>query len=481
MKKNIKKILLLSFVLFIISYLVILFMGKTYKIKIPKNDKNINNIIATKETGDIKIIEKKEDNKNYYVKVKSVKPGRANVSIEYDDYKSEVVLYIHKSMVITDNNFFGKSNCSEIIPISISIVLIYTLYLLIKQYKNHIKENLYQYKNIAYLGIIIFLSFFILNNIISIFNYQGLTDTVNNIIDSSTVVSIIIFPIAVVTFILVTISNINLIIKEGLSIRNLLGLILGIFICISTVLPDKIYIFLMKKQLVDIYNLNGVGPYIYDFLETLVYLSIAYLECILIGTIIIAIKSVTKKDNYNKDYIIILGCQIKKDGSLPPLLKGRVDRALEFRNNQLKETGKDLIFIPSGGQGNDEIMPEGKAMSNYLVEHGINKNKILIEDKSQNTYENIKFSNELIKKENANICFSTTNYHVLRAGLIATEQGLKLDGIGSKTKFYFWVNAFIREFVGTLYSEKKKHFIVLLIIIIWIILMIGITYLANNI
>ena len=481
MKKNIKKILLLSFVLFIISYLVILFMGKIYIVKIPKNDKNIKDIIVTKETGDIKIIEKKEDNKNYYVKVKSVKPGRANVSIEYDDYKSEVVLYIHKSMVITDNNFFGKSNCSEIIPISISIVLIYTLYLLIKQYKNHIKENLYQYKNIAYLGIIIFLSFFTLNNIISIFNYQGLTDTVNNIIDSSTVVSLIIFPIAVVTFFLVTISNINLIIKEGLSIRNLLGLILGIFICISTVLPDKIYNFLMKKQLVDIYNLNSIGPYIYDFLETLVYLSIAYLECILIGTIIIAIKSVTKKDNYNKDYIIILGCQIKKDGSLPPLLKGRVDRALEFRNNQLKETGKDLIFIPSGGQGNDEIMPEGKAMSNYLVEHGINKNKILIEDKSQNTYENIKFSNELIKKENANICFSTTNYHVLRAGLIATEQGLKLDGIGSKTKFYFWVNAFIREFVGTLYSEKKKHFIVILIIIILIIMMIGITYLANNI
>ena len=479
MKKNIKKILLLSFVLFIISYLVILFMGKIYIVKIPKNDKNIKDIIVTKETGDIKIIEKKEDNKNYYVKVKSVKPGRANVSIEYDDYKSEVVLYIHKSMVITDNNFFGKSNCSEIIPISISIVLIYTLYLLIKQYKNHIKENLYQYKNIAYLGIIIFLSFFTLNNIISIFNYQGLT--VNNIIDSSTVVSLIIFPIAVVTFFLVTISNINLIIKEGLSIRNLLGLILGIFICISTVLPDKIYNFLMKKQLVDIYNLNSIGPYIYDFLETLVYLSIAYLECILIGTIIIAIKSVTKKDNYNKDYIIILGCQIKKDGSLPPLLKGRVDRALEFRNNQLKETGKDLIFIPSGGQGNDEIMPEGKAMSNYLVEHGINKNKILIEDKSQNTYENIKFSNELIKKENANICFSTTNYHVLRAGLIATEQGLKLDGIGSKTKFYFWVNAFIREFVGTLYSEKKKHFIVILIIIILIIMMIGITYLANNI
>ena len=104
-----------------------------------------------------------------------------------------------------------------------------------------------------------------------------------------------------------------------------------------------------------------------------------------------------------------------------------------------------------------------------------------MDSKSKNTYENIKFSNKLIKKKNANIAFSTTNYHVLRAGLIATEQGLILEGIGSKTKVYFWINAFIREFIGTLYSEKKKHILVFILIIITIIIMIGITYIANNI
>ena len=481
MKKNIKKVLLLATILFVISSLVLLITGSSYTLKIPKGNNKILDIKVENDTGSIKIVEKKENSDNYYIKVKSIKPGRAYLNIYYDNIISSNIFYIHKSMIITDNNFFGKSNCSEIIPISLSILLIYSLVLLIKKFRYCVKDNLYQYKNIAYLGIIIFLFFFIVSNTMSIVHYQGLNGTVNSIIKSTTTISFLLLPVAIVTFFLVTISNINLIIKEGLSIRNLLGLLLGIFICVSTLLPDYIYGLLMKLQIVNIYDLNSIGPYIYNFLESLVYLSIAYLECVLIGTIIIAVKSVTKKHDYNKDYIIILGCQIKKDGSLPPLLKGRVDKAIDFRNKQLKETGKDLIFVTSGGQGIDEIMPEGKAMSNYLVEHGINKNNIIIEDKSQNTYENIKYSNKIINKKNANICFSTTNYHVLRAGLIATEQGLKLDGIGSKTKIYFWVNAFIREFVGTLYSEKKKHLLVLLFIIICIIIMICITYLSNSI
>ena len=87
------------------------------------------------------------------------------------------------------------------------------------------------------------------------------------------------------------------------------------------------------------------------------------------------------------------------------------------------------------------------------------KKNIIIENKSKNTLENINFSKKLIKKKEANIAFSTTNFHVLRAGLIVTSQGIILEGIGSKTKSYFWINAFIREFIGTLYSEKKKHVI----------------------
>ena len=481
MKNDIKKVCILSLILTIVSIVFILLIGKTYVAEFSYNNNENCDVIIENRTGEIEILEEKQVGNKYLVKVKGKKNGKAFLIFNNNGNIENKYLYVHKSMILTDNNYFGKSTGSEVIPISLSIILIYILYLLIKKYNYCKNDNLYQYKNIAYLGIIIFLSFFVLNNIFSIFRYQGLYRTINDIIGSMSFVSFILFPIALITSILVTISNIRLIMKEGMSLRNLLGLFLGMFICIATLLPDLIYNILMKLQIVDIYNLNTAGPYIYNFLETVVYLTVSYIECILIGTIIIAIKSVKKKINYDKDYMIILGCQIKKDGTLTPLLKGRVDKAIEFRNKQMEMTGKDLVFIPSGGKGNDEIISEAEAIKNYLLDNGIKNKHILLEDKSRNTYQNIKFSNKLINDKKANIAYSTTNYHVLRAGLIATEQGLKLEGIGSKTKLYFWINAFIREFIGTLYSEKRKHIIVFLLIMLVIMIMVIITYFANNI
>lgn len=129
-------------------------------------------------------------------------------------------------------------------------------------------------------------------------------------------------------------------------------------------------------------------------------------------------------------------------------------------------TEKNIIFVPSGGQGNDEIISEAQAMKNYLMDQGIKEDFILIEDKSTNTFENIRNSNEIIKRtiKNAKIAFCTTNYHVLRAGIIANSQNIDVEGIGAKTKSYYWINAFIREFVATLVSEKKTHVKILLIL-----------------
>ena len=389
MKNSIQKIIILTIFLTIISFITIKLLGKTYTVTFITNNTNNYKLSLEEHSGKIKILNEKKQDDKYLIKVQAQKPGKVVFYLDHNGFQEGKELYIHKNLVITDNNYFGKSTGSEIIPISLSIILIYILLSLIKEYRISINENIYQYKNIAYLGIIIFLSFSILNNILSIINYQGLFETINNTISSLSFISIILFPISFITAILVTISNINLIIKEGKSLKNLLGLFLGIFICILTLLPDFIYNLLMKSGKIDIYNLNSAGPYIYNFLETLVYLTVAYLECILIATIIIAIKSIKKKAKMNKDYIIILGCQIKKDGSLTPLLKGRVNKAIEFRNEQLKTTKKDLIFVPSGGKGNDEITSEAEAIKKYLLEQGIKEKNILVENKSKNTYENI--------------------------------------------------------------------------------------------
>ena len=126
---------------------------------------------------------------------------------------------------------------------------------------------------------------------------------------------------------------------------------------------------------------------------------------------------------------------------------------------QKERTGKSITFVPSGGKGNDEIIAEGVAIKNYLVESGIDESCILVEDGSTSTLENLKYSNALITKENidAKICFSTTNYHVFRSGVIANDCGIDCEGMGSKTKWYFYTNALIREFIANIVHEAKKH------------------------
>lgn len=469
------KILLLSIILILISSCFIIFKGRTYSVK-------INNVHAKikLDNNNIKIVDKKIVDNKLIVKFKGVKKGNTLVSIPRNSQIGEsFILYVHPFGVITNDEYLGGCNGGYIIPISICILLIYIIIIVIMSYKKSIKENLYQYKNIAYLGIILFLSLFFIMNLYSIFNYKGLISTINRTIYFSSLFSIILLPILFIISILLIISNITLMKKEGISFKNMLGVFFSIFFCLAPFLPDVIYDKLTKLQIINIYNLNSPGPYIYMFFESFIYISIAYIEFILIGTIILGIKSALHKPMYNKDYIIILGCKIKSNGTLTPLLKGRVDRALKFRNNQLNKTGKDLIFIPSGGKGSDEVISEGEAIKNYLIEKGIKEEKIIVENKSKNTYENIKFSNKLIKK-GSNVAYSTTNYHVLRAGLIATEQSLLFEGMGSNTKSYFWINAFIREFIGTLYSEKKKHIIIFLFIILLLVIMILIKYFTTN-
>ena len=482
LKKEKKILLILTIVLIIVSAFVILIKGNTYTISFDLNGKLHDNYDLDIENSNVvEILDEKVEDDKYLVTIKSKHPWETFVTLHYEDFQVGKAIYVHKSMVITEDTYFGKSSLCEVLPICFTIFLSYILYMLIKKYRISVKENLYKYRNITYLWVIIFVSFFALSNFLSIFNYNWAYDTIIQSISSMASFSIFLFPIAFITFTFVTISNIVLIKQEGFSLKNLLGLFMGIFLCVSTFLPDWIYGILLKSQKIDIFNLSGPGPYIYNFVESLIYLSVVYLECVFISTIVVALKAARRIPKYNKDYIIILWCKMRKDGSLTKLLKGRVDKAINFRNQQLKFMWRDLIFVPSGGKGNDEIMSEAEAMKNYLLKKWIDENNILMEDEATNTYENIKFSNKLINDRNANIAFSTTNYHVFRAGLLATEQWLYFEWIWAKSKRYFWINAFIREFVWTLYTEREKHKKIIFCIILLIIFMIAVTYFANNI
>ena len=273
-------------------------------------------------------------------------------------------------------------------------------------------------------------------------------------------------------------------INEGRNWRNFLGCILGILVCFGTIFPFIISDYLQWTSIVDVHNQNGIALYIELLIENTILIVTSYFECVLIGTIILSTKAARKIPSFDKDYILILGCQINKDGTLTKLLKSRADRAIEFAKMQKEATGKEIVFVPSGGKGDDEIISEGDAIKNYLVESGIPAGRILVENESANTNENLRNSMEIIKKdsktEDPKIAFSTTNYHVFRSGYFASQQGIKAEGIGAKTKRYFWINAFIREYIAALVSEWKTHAAIIVSWIVLVILMIGIVYFSNN-
>lgn len=184
-----------------------------------------------------------------------------------------------------------------------------------------------------------------------------------------------------------------------------------------------------------------------------------YVECLLAATVIRALKAGRHEPAYDKDYVLVLGCRIRPDGTLYPLIRGRVDRAIEFVNAQYQATGKRAVLVPSGGKGDDEPLSEGEAMARYMREKGVADEYIMPETQSKTTRENMIFSRRLIEQREsaAKAAFSSSSYHVYRSGILASEVGWDLDGMGSRTKWYFWPNAFLREFIGLMAARKLQQ------------------------
>lgn len=234
------------------------------------------------------------------------------------------------------------------------------------------------------------------------------------------------------------ISNIGLMRHEGIRTANMLGIGVGFLIlCGASLGIWMAYARILHSA--------------WNFLCNAYAGIFVYAECQLIATMGCALYSAKHEPQMDKDFIVILGCKIRADGSLYPLIKQRVDRAVAFANKQRQLTGKMPILIPSGGKGPDEPISEAEAMANYLKKQGIETDYVLPETMSRTTRENMIFSKKIIERYGGGkAIFSTSGYHVLRSGILARNNGWNIDGIGCATKWYFWPNAFLREFIGLL-------------------------------
>ncbi|MBQ7917032.1 MAG: YdcF family protein [Firmicutes bacterium] len=139
-------------------------------------------------------------------------------------------------------------------------------------------------------------------------------------------------------------------------------------------------------------------------------------------------------------YCIILGCKV--EGERPSLsLRYRIDAAAEY----LKEN-PDTIAIASGGQGEGELISEAQCIRDELVERGIAPERIVMENQSTSTTENIEFSKAYIEDVTDSVVVITSEYHVFRGVQIAKKAGLEnVSGLRADPGPVMALHYYVRE------------------------------------
>ncbi|MBR5751673.1 MAG: YdcF family protein [Clostridia bacterium] len=272
---------------------------------------------------------------------------------------------------------------------------------------------------------------------------------------------ILTMPVIAAFAVALAVSNFALLRHEKPALRNALGLAVSLLL----IAGEAVGLYLFTR---DFMGSEWEGR-VRATLENSYATVFVYFECMLAGSVICGLTAARHKPRPDKDVIIILGCRFRQDGTLPPLLRGRVDRALQFFRGQQETSGKNAVFIPSGGRGEDEPMPEAEAMRRYLIANGVPDEAIYPEDRSRNTYQNMAFSKQIADEvaPNGSVLFVTTNYHVFRSGICAARAGLAAEGTGGKTAWWYWPNAFMREVAGLMAGHWKEETVLLILLIVF--------------
>ena len=155
-----------------------------------------------------------------------------------------------------------------------------------------------------------------------------------------------------------------------------------------------------------------------------------------------------KHDTSNSDYILVLGAGLKDGYNPSATLRGRLNAAIEC----VETYGNTSKIVVSGGQGRDEKISEGEAMKKYLIDNGINEERILVENKSTSTDENFDFSKKVIEEdsnkpiEEVNIKIITNDFHAFRSRFLAKRNDyINVTNYSSETVWYLIPISYLRE------------------------------------
>ena len=169
-------------------------------------------------------------------------------------------------------------------------------------------------------------------------------------------------------------------------------------------------------------------------------------------SLLLRITSKFQTESEEVDYLIVLGAQVRDDGPSRVLLY-----RLETAEQYLREHPK-VICIVSGGKGANEPVSEAECMRDWLVAHGIDAFRIILEDRSTDTSENLKYSMALLPSEETRVGIVTNNFHMYRALGIAYRCGYRhYCGVPATSTKEYLPHNLTREVVGVMKDVIMGH------------------------
>lgn len=235
-------------------------------------------------------------------------------------------------------------------------------------------------------------------------------------------------------------SGITVIRKEGTSPGNLLNLVavVGVLVLIAALAPG----FALDWTWLLVPAVAGLAL-------------TAYLGWLLAAFVVYGSVYARRPPRRDGDAIVVLGSRVF-DRRVPPLLAARIDKGLEVLRSELD---RDTVLILSGGQGPDEVAPEGEVMAEYAVEAGAPADRVRAETEAGTTEENLLLSRDLLLAEGrgTDLIVATNDYHAFRAAIIARELGIDAQVVGAPTARYFFPSAVLREFIAVLSRSPLLH------------------------
>ena len=154
------------------------------------------------------------------------------------------------------------------------------------------------------------------------------------------------------------------------------------------------------------------------------------------------------------DAIIVLGAQVKPDGTPSIQLQWRIDAAAQAWKD------RNCLVVVCGAQGSNEPAPEAHVMREELIKQGVEEGSILMDDQSFNTRQNIANAIKLMEGRGVeHVLIVTSDYHLPRAMALAEDAGLTASGLGSPTKqgLRFWLKNYGREGLAWIKYWMQKY------------------------